>query len=154
MPSFGSLRRGIEPARPTEEPRRAAANPSYPYYLYRRTPSRTPKAPPTLRRLDGEWFIAGTETSAPPVRAFPGDIRIAYPADGTIIALDPDIPPEQQRVFFESRPSAPELRWVLNGEDLGTAGSLQLWPPCRGSYRLSLVDASRRVLDSVGFVVR
>ena len=42
----------------------------------------------------------------------------------------------------------------LNGQDLGTAASLRLWPPSRGSYRLSLVDASQRVVDSVVFSVR
>jgi penicillin-binding protein 1C len=123
-------------------------------YLHRAQPSRAPKSPPGLQRFAGEWFVAGTATSAQPVSAGPGETRIAYPADGTIIALDPDIPPEQQRVFFESRPSAPGLRWLLNGEDIGTASSLRLWPPSRGSYRLSLVDPSRRVVDSVAFSVR
>ena len=123
-------------------------------YLHRNTSSRPPKAPPGLRRYAGEWFVAGTETAAQPVPAEAEEMRIAYPADGTIIALDPDIPPGQQRVFFESHPSTPELRWVLNGEDLGPASSLLLWPPSRGSYRLSLVDGSQRVIDSVAFRVR
>ncbi|MBM3789504.1 MAG: penicillin-binding protein 1C [Acidobacteria bacterium] len=101
-----------------------------------------------------ELFIAGTETAE--VREVPafGGSRIAYPADGTMVALDPDIPQEDQKLFFEADPPSAELRWVLNGQDLGPAGSLRLWSPQRGNYSLSLVDGSNRSVDSVTFFVR
>lgn len=80
--------------------------------------------------------------------------RIAYPADGTVIALDPDIPPEEQKVFFEARPASPGLRWLLNGREVGRAGRLQSWAPQRRAFRLALVDGAERTLDTITFVVR
>ena len=41
---------------------------------------------------DGEWFLAGTEPSGA-VAAAAGLPRIVAPTSGTIVALDPDIPP-------------------------------------------------------------
>jgi penicillin-binding protein 1C len=133
-------------------------------YLHRDLASGPPAAPAgvTRRRVRmadsgrpwDEWFMAGTETDRiMPVSPAAG-CRIAYPADGTVIALDPDIPPEEQKVFFEARPASPGLRWLLNGREVGRAGRLQLWAPQRGAYRLALVDGADRTLDTITFVVR
>ncbi|MFH1572699.1 MAG: penicillin-binding protein 1C, partial [Acidobacteriota bacterium] len=126
-----------------------SARPSPPAQLVVRTIRMAGEGP---RR--SELFIAGTETTN--VREVPafGGSRIAYPVDGTMVALDPDIPQEDQRLFFEADPPSGELRWVLNGQDLGPAGSLRLWSPQRGNYSLSLVDGGNRSVDSVTFFVR
>src|SRR5262249_38566202 len=80
--------------------------------------------------------------------------RISYPADGTVIALDPDIPSSLERVAFEAS-GARELKFVLNGQALGPAGSPLLWHPEKpGPYELALVDSSGHVQDSVHFQVR
>ena len=100
-----------------------------------------------------EWFIRGTEMAVAPGTANAG-FRIAYPAAGAVVALDPDIPPEEQKLFFESRPKAESLQWMLDGLPIGSAGKLLLWTPVRGKHSLALVDASGRVLDSVTFEVR
>ena len=73
---------------------------------------------------------------------------------GTIIALDPDIPHERQRVAFESRDPAPGQRWLLDGALLGETGDLVLWQPVPGRHRLSVVGRDGRALDTVTFLVR
>jgi penicillin-binding protein 1C len=100
-----------------------------------------------------EWFLRGTENAVVEETASPG-FRILYPADGTVVALDPDIPTADQRLFFEAQPREDRLRWLLDGQWLGGAGSLVLWPPARGKHKLALIDASGRTLDSVFFEVR
>ncbi len=100
-----------------------------------------------------EWFIRGTETAVLSGRATPA-ARIVYPAAGMVVAIDPDIPAEEQKMFFEAEPKDERLRWVLDGRSMGTAGSLLLWTPARGRHELALADASGQVLETVVFEVR
>jgi penicillin-binding protein 1C len=104
-----------------------------------------------------EWFLQGTEPREPlaelaeaPVRP----ARIVAPVDGTIIALDPDIPPGRQRVFFESSAGGGLLRWVLDGEDVRLGGRVTAWTPQPGKHRLALVDGANRPIDAASFEVR
>lgn len=104
-----------------------------------------------------EWFIKGTE----PHVLLTGDLttgyeppRISYPSNGTIIALDPDIPDEQQRVFFEAQAYASGLEWVLNDQKIGESGTAVSRRPKAGRHLLALVDKEDRVIDSVRFEVR
>ena len=101
-----------------------------------------------------EWFIKGTEPSAILELAGRTFQRIQYPAPGTIIALDPDIPETQQRVLFSAHMREKDHRWILNGEILGSAAAGMAWKPKRGTYDLTLVDKSGKVLDSISFEVR
>ncbi len=101
-----------------------------------------------------EWFVAGSEQSGVGVAAPPGGARIGYPGDGVVLALDPDIPPERQRVLFSARMARAGERWVLGGEVLGPAERPWSWAPRPGVHRLQLVDAGGRVVDEVGFEVR
>ena len=68
-----------------------------------------------------------------------------------MIALDPDIPFEQQRVEFRADGAAAAARWLLNGTPLDGA---PYWRPLAGHWRLALVDASGTLLDEVEFDVR
>jgi penicillin-binding protein 1C len=129
-------------------------------WLHRRSTSVAPKAPAGIRAqaVPGdesrrELFIQGTEQALMPGEAHP-DSRIVYPAAGTVIALDPDIPLEEQRLFLEAQPRDGRLRWVLDGQGVGNAGTLHLWAPVRGKHVLALVNAAERILDSVTFEVR
>jgi penicillin-binding protein 1C len=104
-----------------------------------------------------EWFQRGTE----PVEADGSTgsttgalARIAAPAAGTILALDPDIPAGRQRVPFEARDAVAGQRWLLDGAVIGEATELLLWPAASGRHRLSLVAKDGRILDTVRFVVR
>ncbi|WP_459716803.1 penicillin-binding protein 1C [Paraburkholderia sp. 2C] len=80
--------------------------------------------------------------------------RIGAPADGTLFALDPDIPPANQRIAFERANGTSERSsWQLDGKRLGHAQRV-LWPPWPGRHVLELVDANGRIADSVRFEVR
>ncbi len=80
--------------------------------------------------------------------------RIIYPAQDMIIALDPDIPEDQQRVFFEANEAGALLRWRLNNREIGRASEIISWKPIPGTYRISLVDMSNTIIDSVHFIVK
>lgn len=129
-------------------------------WLHRNQSSNPLSPPPGLSNMEvptgsgcWEWFLPGTEMAV-----VPGDVDmravIAYPAAGTVIALDPDIPPEEQKLFFESQPHNDSLHWMLDGRVIGNAGTLLLWTPLPGKHDLSLADEAGRILDSIGFEVR
>jgi penicillin-binding protein 1C len=104
-----------------------------------------------------EWFQRGTEPAEADGSAASATgvlARIAAPAAGTILALDPDIPAGRQRVPFEARDAVAGQRWLLDGAVIGEATELVLWPAASGRHRLSLVAKDGRILDTVSFVVR
>lgn len=119
------------------------------------TPGAPPVAPPGVVRRRGEWFIAGTAPSGRQAAVSAVvEARIEYPGAGTILALDPDMPPSVQRVFLAATGAA-DAAWVLDGERLGKADGALAWVPVAGRHTLQLVrDAGGRVLDSVQFQVR
>jgi len=135
-------------------------------HLHRSDPGAAPRPPaglvertvrfePNVEPSRQEYFLAGTEReivrTLPPGRRVP---RIAYPADGTVLALDPDIPPRNQRIILQaSRPDA-DARWVLNGTRLGSARAPVAWFPAPGRHTLRLVGADEAVLDEIQFEVR
>ena len=77
--------------------------------------------------------------------------RITAPADGTIVALDPDIPPEHQRLRFTA--DGPGARWLLDGKPLAGATSAS-WLPWPGRHRVTLVNAAGEPLDEIRPEVR
>lgn len=81
--------------------------------------------------------------------------RIATPAPGTIVALDPDIPPRHQRVQFAARDAAPgqALVWRIDGRTAGR-GLAWSWLPWPGRHQVQLLDGGGRVLDEVRIEVR
>lgn len=101
-----------------------------------------------------ELFRKGTEVSEVVLASAQHHQRIAYPAAGTIIALDPDMPDERQLVLFEASAPDPRIRWTLDGEPLGKTTDLIFWKPQRGRHRLALVDEDGAVIDTVSFEVR
>ncbi|MBS4020627.1 MAG: penicillin-binding protein 1C [Dechloromonas sp.] len=109
---------------------------------------------PALEPPRREWFIQGTEQ--PVIRAAAGQAltRIVYPADGTVIALDPDIPPARQRIPLRlSGPMPKGGQWRINDQPL-PAGSGDRWLPQPGRHRLSLHDARGAQIDSSRFEIR
>jgi penicillin-binding protein 1C len=89
-----------------------------------------------------EWFIKGTELKNVMPARMAGNARIIYPAQGTIIALDPDIPDGQERVLFEADDRGNETEWDLNGYNLGS-GRIVSWAPEEGKYVLSIIPAKK-----------
>jgi len=110
--------------------------------------------PRNLEPPKEEWFIRGTEPHFREKKIGQYNPRILYPPAGTRIALDPDIPPELQKIFFFSNTNQEGLRWMLNGEIIGRAGKPFGWAPRPGKYLLAMADPEERIIDSVSFEVR
>jgi penicillin-binding protein 1C len=77
--------------------------------------------------------------------------RITTPASGTILALDPDIPPSHQRVNFSAE--GRNLRWLMDGKAFAKGNSAQ-WLPWPGRHVVQLLDASGNVADEIRLEVR
>jgi penicillin-binding protein 1C len=101
-----------------------------------------------------EWFIRGTEPNLQNQRTGQFNPRILYPPSGTVLAVDPDIPPDLQKVFFVSQVHEHDFQWVLNGSILQMAGRTISWTPKAGKYHLAIADKDEKVLDYVYFEVR
>ncbi len=101
-----------------------------------------------------EWFIRGTEPVHPEAKEASPHQRILYPPLSTVIALDPDIPPDLQKVFFVLQNPQKGVNWVLNGRHLPSAGKATPWSPQPGRYHLSLHDEEGSYIDSIRFEVR
>jgi penicillin-binding protein 1C len=101
-----------------------------------------------------EWYIRGTE----PLPEAPSDglpaVRISYPPEGAILAVDPDIPKGHQAIRFVPSSRMEGLQWFLDGRRLASSGRAATWRPTPGAHRLELCDAEGRVRDSVRFWVR
>ena len=102
-----------------------------------------------------EWFITGTEMDVVRLADAAALAHIAYPGQGTIIALDPDIPPQNQRIALQlSGAPGPGWQWRVDGRTVGRATEELLWRPSPGRHRLALIDADGRELETVSFEVR
>ena len=110
---------------------------------------------PAVEAPRREWFVTGTQTEQ--VQGVPVSsamARIDSPTNGTVIALDPDIPPAVQRVPLRARGSVAGMRFRLDDQVLHGAGDVILWPPTAGYHTLLLEDGNGRVVDRVHFTVR
>jgi len=112
-----------------------------------------------LAAARSEWFVPGTQQALFALDqggAAASQGRILRPAPGTIVALDPDIPPERQRLQFAAQLASGDaraLRWWLDGKE-AARGAHWAWLPWPGRHRMELRDAKGAVLDSVAFEVR
>jgi penicillin-binding protein 1C len=82
--------------------------------------------------------------------------RITAPANGTMLALDPDIPPANQRLQLRSdaTPAASRsLQWFVGEVPLARGATAQ-WMPMPGRFTLALKDGQGRQLDAVRIEVR
>ena len=134
-------------------------------YLHRDAPAHQGAAPKGLVRREvryapaheavrQEWFLRGTET--PLIEAVAQEARapkIVYPVDGSILAVDPDIPASRERVLFQAQ-AGRGLHWRLDEETLGPADAALPWRPRVGAHRLDLLDAAGEVLATSRFEVR
>ena len=143
-------------------------------HLHRQNPGEAPKPPggviskgikfqDEIESARTEWFIRYTEpanisSGRPDVALvtahdFP---HILYPSDGTAISMDPDIPGENQYIYFEAKTSQNDLYWTLNGEEISseTFQPAVPWQLKPGKYALSLVNKQKHIVDSVHFEVK
>lgn len=132
--------------------------------LHEGAPSRAPRLPPGVTRTAiafddarepprDELFVAGTAQprwrASTQMLADAQRYGITSPRDGSVFALDPDIPPLSQRIRFEGQAGT----WVLDGRRLGQGERLD-WAPWPGRHELQLLDRRGRVLQKVAFEVR
>lgn len=137
--------------------------------LHAGRPSRPPSPPAGISRraisFDAaleppreEWLIDGGSAvaGAMPTRVRSGEqvtqqrpSGIASPRDGSIFALDPDMPEPVQRISFRGEPG----QWWLDGRLIGHGAQLR-WMPWPGRHRLELKSASGELIDRVAFEVR
>ena len=78
--------------------------------------------------------------------------RITSPAPGTIVALDPDIPPSRQLLQFTASGQG-ALSWRMDGKPLGRGPRLA-WLPWPGRHVLQLTGERGEVLDEIRIEVR
>ncbi len=117
-----------------------------------------------------EWFLQGTQQATFAMNSIAGHAkysgargqkglkntekqaaRITSPTTGTIIALDPDIPPNRQRVSFQAEGA--NLRWLMDGKVFGKGTTTQ-WLPWPGRHVIQITDAKGQMLDEVRLEVR
>jgi penicillin-binding protein 1C len=131
-------------------------------HLHANRPSRAPSAPigvvqrevvfaPAVEPARQEWFVAGTESttnvttiSMPTAEVAP---RVVAPADGTVIAPDPDIPASRQSVLVRAEaPNATRVCLKLGMRLLAPCGTREvlvaLPAPGRHQIRLETVDGA------------
>jgi len=102
-----------------------------------------------------EWYLAGTQTDR--VVGLSATAKIAHivsPANGMIIALDPDIPARSQRIPLTAQGAPAGMIVRLNDTVLGSATQKILWAPVAGTQHLTLEDRAGRTVDRILFTVR
>ena len=127
--------------------------------LHADTPSRPPVPPKGLNRkrfqppgepVREEWFLAGTEPAGATWAAATPPAAIVAPDDGAILALDPDLPRERQRLTFRASHAPADAWWQIDEQRLPSPD----WLLTRGRHQLRLKDRDARELDAVAFEVR
>jgi penicillin-binding protein 1C len=99
-----------------------------------------------------EVFVAGTEQARWRASAqVRGTQRfgIVSPRDGSIFAIDPDMPPAAQRIVLEGEGGT----WWMDGKALGQGDRLH-WAPWPGRHELKLTARDGALLQAVRFEVR
>ncbi|MEY4754996.1 MAG: hypothetical protein RJA44_2671, partial [Pseudomonadota bacterium] len=110
---------------------------------------------PALEPTRREWFLDGSGSAVIRRAERASLARIVAPADGSILALDPDIPPGRQRIALQlSGPAGAGWQWRIDAQPLGPANRPQRWLLQPGRHELALLDAGGAVLQSVRFEVR
>lgn len=134
-------------------------------YLHRHETSRAPTPPMGLKQMQvnfahskesrNEWFIAGTEPSVATIDAKPEvRTRISYPLDQSMIAMDPDIPKANHRLFIQVVAPQADQNLYINGRRIGRAQQFLPWEPQSGKFTIELRDSKGQVVDKVHFEVR
>jgi penicillin-binding protein 1C len=143
-------------------------------YLHKTQSSRAPQVPPgvvqtpvrfisdagqaPIEAARVEWFIRGTQQPVFAMNAGTADAavrgrqaRITAPSSGTVIAIDPDIPPNRQLVTFTAE--GIDVRWLMDGKAFGRGPSAD-WPPWPGRHVIKLASVGGAKLDEIRLEVR
>jgi len=105
-----------------------------------------------------EFFVEGTQTDRVELNdvnlAYAGPARIREPVNGTIFALDPDIPPQNQQLRLLAQGQITEpLVWWVQGVEAGKGAQLRI-PLVPGTLRIELKTEQGRLMDQVSVQIR
>jgi penicillin-binding protein 1C len=113
---------------------------------------------PPIEAARMEWLLQGTQQSQFAMKTVSGAealphqlARITTPSSGTIIALDPDIPPHRQRVSFTA--DGLNVRWLMDGKAFAKGTAAQ-WAPWPGRHLVQLTGVNGEMLDEIRLEVR
>ena len=165
-PVWASLMGFLHQGQPSRAPQPPAGVQSR-WVEFGEAPASQPGAGFALEARRQEWFLPGTEQArfalderASGIDSLPAprsaheavqSARIVAPANGTIVAVDPDIPPDRQRLQFVA--DTPSARWLMDGKEIAR-GARWAWLPWPGRHQVELVNAGGEVLDSIRLEVR
>ncbi|WBM36639.1 penicillin-binding protein 1C [Alcaligenes faecalis] len=113
---------------------------------------------PALEPSREEFFVDGTQTDRVELSdvnlAYAGPARIREPVNGTIFALDPDIPPQNQQLRLLAQGQITEpLVWWVQGVEAGKGAQLRI-PLVPGKLRIELKTEQGRLMDQVSVQIR
>ena len=104
-----------------------------------------------------EWFIQGTEQTSfvrSQQKTNPATAHILNPVHGSLLALDPDIPPKRQRLMLRASAGASaNSRWLIDDKLVGKGATVP-WMPWPGKHRITLQSANGQTLHEVQIEVR
>ncbi|MEO6985246.1 MAG: penicillin-binding protein 1C [Paralcaligenes sp.] len=105
----------------------------------------------------GDTAVSRVRLSADELRVDSTGLHIARPVSGTIVALDPDIPPVNQKIWLHAANLAGGLparvQWRIDEKIIGAGAELP-WAPWPGKHRIELLDEAGRLLDKAFIEVR
>jgi penicillin-binding protein 1C len=131
--------------------------------LHRTSPS---VMPPAIAAVElPETKAAGAPIDAKASGTVPGPIlgsepsrlvspKIVYPHSGSVLAVDPGIPVERQKVLLQVSGAQSGFKWILNGREVGPLTEPVLWAIERGKQLLEIRGSGGSVVDSVSFLVK
>jgi len=100
-------------------------------------------------------LIAGGGAAIESTLASKPNARIVMPTQGTVLALDPDIPSFAQQVTLKAEQFGAQdsLRWTINDKVL-SRGNSTTWQPRPGRHNIALIDSNGVTLDRINIEVR
>jgi penicillin-binding protein 1C len=107
-----------------------------------------------------EYFIRGTEPQNTVIaarEASSSGARIVSPTDGTIIAIDPDIPDSHQRITLKSGDAKQTNCWEINGQSIGCSETPIDWSPRSATtdvVTIRLLDKYGEERDRIAITIR
>jgi penicillin-binding protein 1C len=107
-----------------------------------------------------EYFIRGTEPQSALIaarEASSAGARIVSPTDGTIIAIDPDIPDTHQRITLKSGDAKQANCWEVNGQSIGCSETPIAWSPRSATadiVTIRLLDKNGEERDRIAITIR
>jgi penicillin-binding protein 1C len=107
-----------------------------------------------------EYFIRGTEPQNTVIaarEASSAGARIVSPTDGTIIAIDPDIPDTHQRITLKSGDAKQANCWEVGGQSMGCSETPIAWSPRSATtdvVTIRLLDKNGEERDRIAITIR